>query len=102
MKATKENVIEIVLVKISLRYPHGIDVDEITSWTNDDFEEIHTAGKGGIRCERFGGQGQIASRCVTLEPQKGKGKGSKRKDGKCGMGWKKQGKQRMARLLQLL
>ena len=77
--------------KIAMRSPDEMDVDELTWWNADkenENEEIHSLGKGGIYCYRCGGQGHIASKCGTPEPQKGKGKGFKGQGGKDGKGGK--------------
>lgn len=85
---TKERVISMIEAKLAIRSPDEMDVDHVTE-TYDDGEydeEVQAVGKGGIYCYRCGGQGHIAAKCATPEPQKGgKGKGGPKggdKDGK--------------------
>lgn len=95
---TKQKVTAIAEAKMAMRSPGEMDVDELTQGNTEednDCEAIHSVGKGGCRCHRCGGHGNIASKCATREPQRGKGKGSKGtggRDGKGGKGAKGKGK----------
>ena len=80
---TKEGVMAIVEAKLSVRSPDEMEVDSVypSCYREGDEEEIQAVGKGGVHCDRCGGQGHIAAKCGTLEPPKWKGKGGSKGDG---------------------
>ncbi len=48
-----------------------MDVDHLTgTYKEEHNEEVQAIGKGGLCCYRCGGQGHIAAKCGTPEPQK--------------------------------
>ena len=81
---TKERVIAMVEAKLSVRSPDEMEVDCVypSCYQEDDEEEIQAVGKGGVHCDRCGGQGHIAAKCGAPEPPKWKAKGGSKGDGK--------------------
>lgn len=64
---TKQKVIAIVEPKLAMRSPDEMDVGELAWWNDEndeEHEEIHMVGKGGVQCSRCGGQEHIASTSV--------------------------------------